>query len=135
LDEKGYEFYDLIKATTETLGTVFDPQPSMIKGNIKCVNDPTELVIGYVSASTIAEKRIFIAHSELPYNWFYDQDCPSIYVKNLPDSLKYFFSGGAIIPASADLSNTGAINGYFSAYARCADVTQRGASVTMPPYW
>ena len=37
-----------------------------MEGNIKNVGNPDEPVLGYFSASTIAEKRIYIDRSDLP---------------------------------------------------------------------
>ena len=71
LDKKGYEFYEMMKKNTESLGTIFDAQPSQIKGNIYSASDPKEPVIGYVSASTIEEKRIFIEAADLDGWQFY----------------------------------------------------------------
>src|SRR5690606_35363898 len=33
IDKKAYEFYSLMKKNTESLGSIFDPQPSEIRGN------------------------------------------------------------------------------------------------------
>ena len=65
LDKSGYEFYETMKKNTESLGTIFDAQPSEMKGNIRCTSDANEIVIGYISAAVIEEKRFFISRSEL----------------------------------------------------------------------
>ena len=74
LDKKGYEFYEMMKKNTESLGTIFDAQPSEIKGNISSVSDPKEPVIGNISATTIEEKRIFIEPADLD-RWRFQQQC------------------------------------------------------------
>src|SRR5688572_223356 len=76
LDKKGYEFFEMMKKNTESLGTIFDAQPSEIKGNIHSASDPAEPVIGNISATTIEEKRIFIERVDLD-GWRFIQDCPS----------------------------------------------------------
>ncbi len=66
LDEETYNYWIQLKKNTESLGTLFDPQPSQISGNIRCTTDPGEPVLGYFSVRSIREKRIFIDVSELP---------------------------------------------------------------------
>lgn len=66
LSKEAYVFYDNIKKNTEDLGNIFDAQPSLLIGNIHNINDPTEAVIGFISAGTIQKKRIFISRAGLP---------------------------------------------------------------------
>ena len=77
----------MMKKNTESLGTIFDAQPSEIKGNIYSASDPAEPVIGYISATTIEEKRIFIEQADLD-GWQFTQDCPSYRIANDPDSIR-----------------------------------------------
>jgi hypothetical protein len=60
LDEAGYTYWREVQKTSETLGTLFDPQPYELVGNIRNVVDADEPVLGYFDASSVAEKRIFI---------------------------------------------------------------------------
>ena len=66
LSEESYYYWKELKKVTENLGTLFDPQPSSIHGNIHNVNDENEIVLGYFDASAVWEKRIFISSSDLP---------------------------------------------------------------------
>ncbi|MBS1532433.1 MAG: DUF4249 domain-containing protein [Bacteroidetes bacterium] len=61
-----FNFWSQLKKNTEQIGTVFDALPSEVQGNIHCTSDPAEPVIGYVSASTVSQKRIFIGRTQLP---------------------------------------------------------------------
>lgn len=63
--EEAFRYLQLIQKNTEQLGTLFDAQPSQLKGNIQSADNPNEPVIGYISASTVTEKRIFIQHDQL----------------------------------------------------------------------
>jgi hypothetical protein len=135
LDKEGYKFYELMKRNTENLGSVFDPQPSEIKGNLICVGDPSEIVIGYVSASTIVEKRIFISNAELP-GWRMHQYCPEERIANNPDSLRFFFGSGSYVPYAPIYSATSSnIEAYSSSVAPCVDCTARQGSTARPSYW
>lgn len=131
LDRKAYDFYRLLKSNTESLGSVFDPLPSDIAGNIICVSNPKEKVIGYITAATVDEKRIFISSSEVHSQ--YMRACPSFYVKNDPDSLKKNFESGLYQPYLADPA-AGPPRGYFASLPECLDCTLRGSSVK-PSFW
>jgi hypothetical protein len=61
-----YEWNQKIKKNTEQLGSIFDAQPSETGGNIHCVTDPLETVVGFVGCTTETEKRIFIDRTEIP---------------------------------------------------------------------
>jgi len=69
LTSAAYLFWQNLKKNTENLGSIFDAQPSQINGNIHNVANSNEPVIGYVSASTISSKRIFITRDQLPNTW------------------------------------------------------------------
>jgi hypothetical protein len=88
-------------------------------------------VIGYISAGTVQQKRIWIASYQLPVYWLYEITCPApdIVVTNTPDSLRYFFGGGAYIPISAGAA------GYFANSSTCLDCTLLGGSNQKPSIW
>jgi hypothetical protein len=66
MSEESYHYWQELKKVTENLGTLFDPQPSSIYGNIHNVNNENEIVLGYFDASAVREKRIFISSFDLP---------------------------------------------------------------------
>ncbi|HEX7847497.1 MAG TPA: DUF4249 domain-containing protein, partial [Chitinophagaceae bacterium] len=132
LDKEAYDFFELMKKNTESIGTIFDPQPSEIRGNISCVTDPDELVIGFITASTITEKRIFISNAQLP-GWRYFESCQTQNVRNHPDSIKAAFLAGQLEPYDGDIPILPLY--YYASAPTCVDVTKRGASLIQPSYW
>ena len=66
LTADAYNFWTSLKTNTEQLGSIFDAQPTQLTGNIHCITNPAEAVIGYVSACTVSSKRIFISNAKLP---------------------------------------------------------------------
>jgi hypothetical protein len=66
LTKEGFEYYEKLKKNTEQIGTVFDPQPTFLTGNIRCVSSPTETVIGFISASTISRKQFNLYLNDNP---------------------------------------------------------------------
>lgn len=65
LTKEAYNYWEIIKKSSQQSGSIFDPQPAQVIGNIRCISNPGEPVIGFVSASYITEKRKFIDKSEL----------------------------------------------------------------------
>jgi hypothetical protein len=135
LDKQAYQFYDLIRKNTESLGTIFDPQPSVISGNIHSLSDPDELVIGYVGVTTMQQQRIFIDAWRLgvaTYNIL--RECESKEVPNHPDSLALFSPPGSW-PYDAILRGPGNITAYKISGSRCVDCRLRGGNNVKPSFW
>jgi len=129
LDKQGYEFYEMMKKNTESLGTIFDAQPSEIKGNIHSVSDPGEPVIGYISATSIEEKRIFIERGDLD-GWRYPQYCPIDTIPAIRDSILHVENSGFDI-----FDEVFGLGLLLYSFPTCVDCTKRGGTVARPPYW
>src|SRR5262249_16207904 len=65
-----YQFRSNLQKNTELRGSLFDPQPFQPNSNIHSETDAGEPVIGFVSASSVQESRIFIQHDQVN-NWNY----------------------------------------------------------------
>ena len=131
LTKDAYNYFQLMKKNTESLGSIFDPQPSELKGNIHCVSNPNEGVIGFVTASSFSQKRIFITAQEA--GWSYSQVCSYERVLNHPDSIKQWVP--TFLPWGAEESLPGVVSVYYMAPGACVDCTLRGGALNMPSYW
>ena len=131
LTKTAFEYLTLMKKNTETLGSIFDPQPSELRGNISNIADPNEIVMGYVIASGISEKRIFVTSVEA--NWSYYQNCEYIQIPNNKDTIASYVP--TYLPWSAIEAGPGVITDYFMAIPPCVDCTKRGGSLSKPSYW
>lgn len=69
-----YNYLRQLKAATENLGGLFDPQPGIVVGNMHEKDQPGTHVHGYFSVSEIEQKRVFIEYEELPENLKIPQD-------------------------------------------------------------
>jgi uncharacterized protein DUF4249 len=69
LTEDAFKFWTNMRNISEELGSIFDPLPSNINGNIHCLTNPKEVVIGYVSAGSVQSKKVFITHNQVPQSW------------------------------------------------------------------
>lgn len=133
LSPEGYQYWQLLQKNTQQLGSLFDAQPSQLTGNIKCTNNPAELAIGYIDASTVEEKRLFINNSEVA-GW--QRAFPQVYcdVKSIgrnPDNFLIF-----------DYPDTSYAPYYFSgmcclmiAKRACLDCTWEGGTNVKPTFW
>lgn len=109
LTPEAYQYWSIIQKNTQNIGTLFDLQPSQLHGNIASLSNKDEPVIGWVSAGSIQQQRIFIDHLELT-NWHPAPSqlyCPVITIAqnpvfnyyNYPDTTfvpYYFVSGGGL---------------------------------------
>ncbi|GAA3992967.1 DUF4249 domain-containing protein [Mucilaginibacter dorajii] len=141
LSKEEYEFWENIKKNTEQLGSIFDAQPSQLIGNIHCITNPTEPVIGYVSATNVQQKRIFINNNQLPLDWYpitpYLCSLDSAYYSNPKTNraeVQTFIIDGGGIPVEAITKSGYIIIGFTYSSIECTDCTIRG-KVKQPSYW
>jgi hypothetical protein len=66
LSREAYVYWEQIKAVNQELGTLFDKQPSQIRGNIYNLDEPEIPVIGFFEATSVDTARLFITRSEIP---------------------------------------------------------------------
>lgn len=133
ISKNNYDFLEKMKKNTESVGSIFDPQPSELKGNIHCISNPLEPVIGYVDASSAETMRLFISNNQVP-DWGYNKICDQYEFKNVPDSVKFAYSQG-FIPTMPSRMGVPGIPYFFAVYDRsCADCTVLGTN-NKPVYW
>ena len=138
LTPEAYAFYTNMKQNTENLGSIFDAQPSSTPGNIHCTTNAAEPVIGYVSVSTVSEKRIFIAYDQLP-RWIADYPYQCEQDTMMPPgasgvSLQNLITDTTVYAVTIGLGPPLDPAPYLFVNRPCADCTVRG-TLTPPPYW
>lgn len=130
LDKKGYDFYELMKKNTESLGSIFDAQPTEITGNMHAVSGAAAPVIGYVTASTVDSMRLWITTDEVPL-WKPWADCSQNKHLNVhTDDISQYTSGHAWLVYAADASGN-----VYLAPAACVSCRIRGGSTHKPAFW
>ena len=75
--EDEYHYWELLRKNTENIGTLFDPQPVQLTGNVRCVTKPADLALGYVGVHSVQQRRLFVEHGQLPYSWRVSDDYAS----------------------------------------------------------
>lgn len=139
LPEEAWQFWNTLRKNTELTGTLFDPQPSLLPGNITCISDPSEKVIGFITAGEIAEKRIYIKNNELT-NWevLSDSSCLAILPESVDESLVYLASDTSYGPAYFKEQFPPAPSGprkLAVAKKTCLDCRRKGGITIKPIFW
>ncbi|HMP99027.1 MAG TPA: DUF4249 domain-containing protein [Cyclobacteriaceae bacterium] len=62
-----YDFWQGVAAQQTGQGSLFQPNISIIRGNIVNVDDPNEKVLGIFSVSAVVSKRIYLDRLDIPY--------------------------------------------------------------------
>ena len=77
LSDEAYSYYNSLKKYSEQSSGLFTPMPFELEGNVKCVSNPDIKAKGYVLASSIKTKRIFIYESNFKdiYSTYRDAVC------------------------------------------------------------
>jgi hypothetical protein len=123
LSKEEYEYLQKMKNNSEATGSIFDKQPSELKGNIHCITKPDEPVIGFIGIANRYEQRMWIKNSDVP-NWNYRQSCE--FMEIAVDSAKYY-------PQFTPLGYSGPDH-YTGGEGICVLCTLRGFN-TKPSFW
>lgn len=144
LTKEAFDFWDALKKNTETVGSIFDAQPSQLFGNIRSTTDPSAVVIGFVSAGAVTEKRIFITPQDVPTDWwtprFTDSTCiKSIQGFGLGADLKEFVTGPdkpLFKPIDEVVAPGVGLVGYTAVpVLSCIDCRTQGGTNKRPSFW
>jgi Domain of unknown function (DUF4249) len=131
LTKEAFEHWQIMEKNKRQRGTIFDGQPAQLTENIVCITNPQEPVIGWVSASSVAEKRIFIRNSEVaPWGSgplgvsctvvLVDPSTAATYLNDPDNSPAYYVTGGGLAISKK----------------RCVDCTLNGdGKPVRPSFW
>lgn len=138
LSQEAYNFLSLMKSNTESLGSIFDAQPSQLTGNIHNLAHSDEAVIGWVSAGTVQQQRIWIRRSDVP-DWGYSYACPikDTLVADDPGSksIDQFLAHYQFIPVDRAYAPGIGFIGWYANYAPCIDCRSQGGVTKKPSFW
>jgi hypothetical protein len=139
LTDSGYTYFSILQKNTKSLGTIFDAQPSALFGNIHSLTKPAEQVLGFISAGTVQQQRIWISAAQVP-GWDYTYACGSPDIKVGLDSLEliYPFTMGGYIPIDPHVNpppGLAFIDGWRAHVVGCIDCRAEGGVLYKPSYW
>jgi len=136
LNKEAYDYFEHLQRNVDESGSLFAPQPSEKAGNIHCLTNPAEPVIGYIIASKETTYRLYIPFAELHLDlledgYFCEYEEPfleeELYLAYLQElgirNVVLFGSGATAIPV------------YICVPIKCVDCTRRGGSKVKPAFW
>jgi len=141
LTRAGFEFYETMRKNNERVGSIFDSQPSLLQSNISCTTNKEEVVIGFVSAGTTTEKRIFLlAAKNFPFE--FKGPLPDDYCERNTDTLNVTQVRNLLLnPPKSEYTPINWIN-YLepdkllaTKSLECVDCRKQGGTLKMPSYW
>jgi hypothetical protein len=132
LTKEAYNYLEVMKKNTESIGSIFGELPAELSGNIHCLSNSTEQVIGYITICPVQQTRIFISNSELP-DWNFQMPCREVLVANNPDSFKINYY--SLVPIDAYYGSSPNIIAYYSSEIECVDCVSRGGTTVKPSFW
>jgi hypothetical protein len=133
LSRDAYDFWSQLKQTTENMGGLFDPQPGKVVGNVHCVSDPNEPVLGYFGGGSTHEQRIFIDWKDLPKELQLKMPTSTCQVDSISVEAIGGFSEGSYLLLDAIYRIS--LEGYTYTSASCADCRYDGGTLTEPDFW
>lgn len=109
LSPDAYRYYKLVQDQSVNTGSLADTPPAPIRGNVSNTADETELVLGYFSASNIAENRYWLerknTNGALPNGLFASKNGrdPSL---ELPSDLRSVIPFADCLPTNSRTPNS-----------------------------
>jgi hypothetical protein len=136
ISQSAYEFWKMQEDLGENAGTLFDPIPTAIPGNIYCIDDPEEPVLGYFEASGVSTRRLFISRDLMPSDVFIPNGFEYCKFKSLtnpnPAVINTMLSNGWIYVDDYNYMDSLIVR--LTNHASCLDCTLTGTNVK-PDYW
>lgn len=134
LPKMTYRYLKNLQYITHGGGSLFSPNPGEMASNVRCETDPSIRVFGYVTASKVASRRVFINDD------YYIRPETSIASLFLPDVSNYrdvYDMGSRPIdymslpkgPLGQDIS------GVYWGPLRCIDCVSVGGTKEKPDFW
>ncbi|MEO9483203.1 MAG: DUF4249 domain-containing protein [Ekhidna sp.] len=130
-----FEFWSLLETNSESLGTLFDPQPAQITSNLQCTSHPQKRVIGYIGCSSKTQKRLFVDGRDLPRdptNLILYCTERSVLLSEQEELIEILSSGRYVPTRYAPIGDS---EGLFYAANFCADCRVQGGTNVKPDYW
>ena len=129
LTEVAYRFWDVLRTNSSDVGGLFSPEPSELRGNIVNIDDPDELVLGFISVATCSRARLFVDNDNTLFSrWQGRAATNSIEYPFPADYWKYY--GWQYRVGWLDESK-----GYAWVPGECVDCRFSGGTKERPSWW
>ncbi len=132
LSEDGYAYLNHLNSVSNSAGSLFEPTPSDMPGNIVCVSDPSQVAIGFVEASVRVSQRLWVPAC---FKYNYDPELLLYYPEPDEDGI-YNFENLFASDSPVKCEGTPTKSNVLWGAKRCTDCRQfSGASKNKPDWW
>lgn len=143
ISEEEFQYRKLLDKTTNGQGSIFSQIPGSVVSNVRNVDDPNEVVLGYFRGQEFKEKRFFVSHESLPRELQLELDpevcdlestCPTGSKPSGPNQCVeiQLLSDSKIVITSFEFRNSTV---YVFSTNECGDCTRKGGKTVPPDYW
>jgi hypothetical protein len=128
LNQDEYQYWEKIQNISVQVGGLYDLIPASVQGNMSCIEEPGQQVLGYFSVSAKTSKRIFIKDN---FEGIIDR-----YNNCVLDTIPYIDPPGLGVTVWIINDSRFAIPPFrvLTDKKGCADCTVRGTNIK-PSYW
>lgn len=131
LSRDAYQYWANIKQNSDYNGSLFAPTPSEMMGNIKCVQNESEQVLGFINVAQRAQNKLYVYNGEARFYKDPDAHIPETFQ---PAGSEWFdLYNNGFLPYYTEMPGA-----YTSAYwseARCLDCRLLGGNKNRPDWW
>lgn len=132
LSDDAYAYQTHMQSVSNSTGSLFEPLPSEMTGNIRCITDPSAPAIGYVDAVRRTSRRIYISGQ---YRSGYDAEL-DLYHPEADEDGNYNFNNifafDSPVYAEGDVPSR---TNVLWAPKRCTDCRWAGGHKNKPEWW
>jgi len=130
-----YLYWEKLQRVTQDVGSMYDIVPSSIQGNMHCIEDPNEKVLGFFSVSARTSRRIFIDEyfSGIVYPYL-NCETMKLYGDGDPARMYPDFGIGFVLWVLIDATNSKPPYWIMTDDKTCLDCTVRGTKIK-PAFW
>ena len=132
ISEECYQYLHTLEMNSNSSGDLFMPNPSELRGNILCEEDPDELVLGFIEVSRSSDRYGFVPNDVGAYRDRGDSDPEALIDLPVAEQPEYYSQGWRQIDYVTPEGG-----GRYMGWAKpeWCDCRKIGGSTVRPPYW
>ena len=131
LTKSAYLYWDTVKNNSEYNGSLFAPNPSEMVGNIRCQQDTTEMVLGYINVAQRAYKERYVYNTD--HRFYKDKNNYIDVDETLTEDQWYEYYQAGYLPFELGLVED--FSSTVWAPKRCVDCITLGGTKNRPDDW
>jgi hypothetical protein len=133
ITEDAYRYWEQMNRNGQDVGGLFSPEPSELRGNVANVNDPSELVLGYVGVMTVTRSSMYVINNVIRFYRYSRTNHILDTLNNPADYLDAYLTGKR--PTYDIWNDMGGWIGYEWWPEYCVDCRMMGGTTRRPPEW